>query len=281
MGQSLNNCQLVQRTGKLAFMKCTGESIYRRMQGFTDISNAKNPKEYERGYVDEDFDRTDIIGYSPSKSYAFDRYKGNKVLDDLVNLTENELVGQSMIRSIIEVDMTTTASSGNGIWTAEAIMRDWAVIPDTDGDSRDCLTYSGSFKCRGFKTAVRVTTDDNWETLSYVEVDKSKSAFADVSIKNADGIEIGRQQGISSFSVLSVDSTTKEYTINVGATQQGAVLSIISTQGSVLASGVDKVSHTVFNQTDTAIFTITCTYQGVTNSMKVSVTVVDESSVST
>ncbi|MGN0677385.1 MAG: hypothetical protein ACI4K5_06540, partial [Ruminococcus sp.] len=96
MGKSLKNSKLVQRTGKLDFYKPFGDTVYRRMQGFTDLSNSKNPKEYSRKYVDEDFECTDIVGYSPSVAYSFDRYKGNPVLNDIVKITEDELVGENM-----------------------------------------------------------------------------------------------------------------------------------------------------------------------------------------
>lgn len=281
MGKNLNNSDIVMRTGKLAFYKCRDEGIYRRMEGFTELSNSKGTKEYTRQYVDEDFDRTDVNGYSPEMSYAFDRYKSNKVLDDIIYITENELIGQDMVRDFVVLDMTTTASGNGTTWTAEGKQRKWAVIPDTDGDTTDCMTYSGTFKCRGEMVNVRATTSDDWQTITVINIANETTAFANVVVKNANDVEISRQQGISNFSTLSVDSTTSEYTINVESSQHGAVLSIISSQGNVLENGVDRVAHTIFNQTGTATYTVTCTYNAVTTSMKVSVTVVSDDSENT
>ena len=142
MGKYLNNSNIVMRTGKLAFYKCLGESFYRRMEDFTELSNSKGTKEYTRRYVDEDFERTDVSGYSPEISYAFDRYKAHPVLDDIIYITENELIGQAMVRDFVIFDMTTAVSNNGTTWTAEGKMRRWAVIPDTDGDTTDCMTYS-------------------------------------------------------------------------------------------------------------------------------------------
>ena len=120
MGKNLQNANLVQRTGKLAFYRVPNKDKYIRMEGFTELTNSKNPKEYSRQYVDEDFERTDVTGYASSISYAFDRYKGNAVLDDIIDITENEYIGEKMIREILVVDMTTASTVDGIIWTASA-----------------------------------------------------------------------------------------------------------------------------------------------------------------
>lgn len=165
MGKNLKNADLVLRTGKVAFYLVPGNSAYTRMEGFTSLSTSKNPTEYERQYVDEDFKRTDITGYNTATSYALDRYKKHPVTDDIINIHENELLGQDAVRSIIQVDMTTVQEHG-GIYTAQGKMRDYAVIPDADGDTTDCMTYSGNFKTRGEMEDVTVTTSDDWQTIS-------------------------------------------------------------------------------------------------------------------
>ena len=164
MGKNLKNADLVLRTGKVAFYLVPGNSAYTRMEGFTSLSTSKNPTEYERQYVDEDFKRTDITGYNTATSYALDRYKKHPVTDDIINIHENELLGQDAVRSIIQVDMTTAQAHG-GIYTAQGKMRDYAVIPDADGDTTDCMTYSGNFKTRGEMEDVTVTTSDDFQTI--------------------------------------------------------------------------------------------------------------------
>lgn len=168
MGKNLKNADLVLRTGKLAFYLVPGNSAYTRMEGFTSLSTSKNPTEYERQYVDEDFKRTDITGYNVATAYALDRYKQHPVTDDIIKIHENELLGQDAVRSIIQVDMTTVSPSGSagGSFTATGKRRDYAVIPDTDGDTTDCMTYSGNFKTRGEMEEVTVITTDDWQTIS-------------------------------------------------------------------------------------------------------------------
>ncbi len=173
MGKLLNNGDLVQRADKLAFYgvpASTGASVtYTRMEGFTDLSNTKNPSEYSRRYVDEKSDRVSVSGYAPSTAYAFDRYKGNPVLDDIISIHEGEKIGGEASRTIIQVDLTTAQEGTGGAITATAIKRDYSVIPDSDGGSNDALTYSGNFRAAGAPETVTVSTSDDWQTVTIVE----------------------------------------------------------------------------------------------------------------
>lgn len=188
MGKNLKNASLVLRTGKLAFYLVPGNSAYTRMEGFTSLSTSKNPTEYERQYVDEDFKRTDITGYNVSTAYALDRHKGHPVTDDIIDIHENELLGQDAIRSIIQVDMTTAVNTGGKSWTATGKMRDYAVIPDADGDTTDCMTYSGNFKTRGEMEEVEVTTTDDWQTIQ-VSGSSTKPVLRTLKITTRSGSE--------------------------------------------------------------------------------------------
>ena len=168
MGKNLSKSELVMRTGKLAFYQVPSleeNGKFTRMEGFTELSTSKNAKEYSRQYVDEETERTDITGYSTSTSYNFDRYTGNAVLEDIVKIHEDELIGQDAVRKIIQVDMTT-AKDGEGTWTAEGRLREYTVSPSGDGDSTDCLTYSGDFKARSEMEKVTVETSDDFQTVT-------------------------------------------------------------------------------------------------------------------
>lgn len=124
MGKNLLHTNLVQRTGKLAFYQVDGVPML--MEGFTDLGYSKNPKEYTRQYVDEDFERSNVVGYSPSISYAFDRYTGNAVLDNIVKITEDEFVGSKATATVFTVDMSTlpdSQRSGNGKSQKQRICR--------------------------------------------------------------------------------------------------------------------------------------------------------------
>ena len=158
---------LFKRCDKLAFYGVKGSDgavVYKRMTGFTEISTSKQPIEYKRQYVDEEFETSDVVGYSPAISYSFDRYSGNDVHDDIVKITDDELLGIDAVRSIIIVDMKSEKNSGY-----EAISRDFSVIPDSEGGSLDAYTYSGSFKANGAKKRGIARSEDNFETITFGE----------------------------------------------------------------------------------------------------------------
>ena len=74
--------KLVRRSQKLNFMDVGTESApdFQRMTGLTSLPTNKEAKEYSRQYVDEDFERSDVVGVTTSKDFTFDQYA-----DDLVH----------------------------------------------------------------------------------------------------------------------------------------------------------------------------------------------------
>ncbi len=156
---------LFKRCDKLAFYgvpQSDGTIIFKRMTGFTEISTSKNPKEYKRQYVDEEFEKSDVVGYSPQIAYSFDRFEGSDVHDDIVKITDNELLGTEAVRTIVIVDMK---SENDGKY--KAISRNFSVIPDSEGGSMDAYTYSGSFKANSVKTSGLAMSSDEWETITF------------------------------------------------------------------------------------------------------------------
>ena len=139
----MNAGKFVTRNKKVAFMNVstTGVANFLRMTKFTEISKSKNPTEYSRTYVDEDGEVTDVTGYSEEISYAFDLHTGNLVHQKIVDITDNEKVGNDALVQILQVDFTKQVGEGY-----EARLRTYSVVPDTEGDSTDAYTYSGSFK---------------------------------------------------------------------------------------------------------------------------------------
>ena len=215
MGKNLRYGNLVTRPKKLAFWQLPDGS-FQRMEGFTDLSYSQNPKEYSRQYVDEEFERTDIVGYAPSISYSFDRYTGNEVLEDIVKITENEYIGDLMKRTIVTVDLSTSSA------VSPAKMRDYAVIPDSNGDTTDCLTYSGNFKAKGLLIDCTATSNDDWQTIRVDQkIDYSTSANVFVT---GDGVQ-GEIQGNSGHIMGSVTNGTA-VTITVNADYKGAVITL-------------------------------------------------------
>lgn len=159
---------LVRRNQKVAFYGVPSSSgdtaTNTRMTKFTGLSTSKNAKEYSRQYVDEAFETSDVVGYSPSISYEFDLHEGNAVHEDIVSISDNEKLGSEAIRDIIVVDMTTAGTASN---SQKAIKRAFSVIPGSEGDDDNAYTYSGDFKCAGEIISGEATSADGWKTITF------------------------------------------------------------------------------------------------------------------
>lgn len=139
--------RLIKRSDKVSFFGnlSTGTETFNRMRGFTTISGSKNPIEYSRHYVDEDFETTDVTGYSPSLEFNFDQFLGDVVHDEIVEILDGEKTGTEARRNIVTVDFSKSA--GNDAYVA--VKREYAIIGDSEGDSTDAYTYGGTFRATG------------------------------------------------------------------------------------------------------------------------------------
>ncbi|MDO4618452.1 MAG: hypothetical protein Q4B31_02900 [Clostridia bacterium] len=153
--------KILKRSDKIAFYDVDG--TYTRMRGFTDFSMSKNPTEYSRKYVDEVSERNDVVGYNPAIAFAFDRFSDDLVHTDMVKIADEEIVGGDAVRSILIVDLTEEGESG-----FKALKRNFAVIPDREGNDSDTYTYSGSLKSNGDIVKGYATSDDNWQTATFI-----------------------------------------------------------------------------------------------------------------
>ena len=158
---------MIKRSEKLAFMEIVdGDlAVYRRMTGFTEFSLSKNPKEYSRKYIDEDMERSEVVGYSPAISYKFDIDPENPVHQFLGKVADRELLGSDAQCNIIVADLSALDEEGR----AKAILRKFSVIPQNEGDDRDTYTVSGSFKAAGSKIFGTAISSDEWQTVTFVE----------------------------------------------------------------------------------------------------------------
>lgn len=137
--------ELVLRYQWEAYMKCgvdTKAAFNLIGEGFTTFPEAKNPKEYTRKYVNEKTEKTDVIGYSPSISYSCDCIAGDPCVDEIVEITDKELLGSATHREIVSVNCWDEASEGEYAATS----RTYAIIPDGKGDGTDALIYTGTMK---------------------------------------------------------------------------------------------------------------------------------------
>lgn len=166
--------QLIGRHKRLAFMGVSAESdgtTFTRMTGFTSLSEGKEPVEYSRQYVDEETERTDVVGYATGIDYEFDRYTNDPVCEKLAEITDDEKLGTETQVKIVSVDVFADDGKGN----CPARLRTYNVIPDTSGDGTDALIYSGSFKAASSITKGYCTTSDKWQTCTFTEGDLPES----------------------------------------------------------------------------------------------------------
>lgn len=143
----------------------SGSSVqWMRMHYHTELNINRNPEEYERKYVDEATKRSDIVAYGTSISYGFDKFTGDSVQADLLNIINNEKTGAEAIRKLAVVDISEVGGSNQ----ATAYIRDYSVVPGSEGDDENAYTYSGEFKAAGELTTATVTSADDWETFTIV-----------------------------------------------------------------------------------------------------------------
>ncbi len=157
---------ITKRSDKVAFIGVTGTSgkvTYHRLTNFTEFSQSKNAIEYSRQYVDEDFERSDVVGYAPSIAYQFDYDGANEGHKVIVDITNNEKTGDEALVSIIVVNTTTLGQEGAGV----AWHREFTVIPDSEGDDTNAYTYSGTLKANGAVSVGDATSTDNWQTATF------------------------------------------------------------------------------------------------------------------
>lgn len=165
--------KIKKRSDKIAFYGVTENNVttYYRMKGFTDFTVNKNPAEYSRKYVDESFEQSDVVGYSPSVSFALDVIGGNKVAEDIEKISVNESLGADVVRSIVIVDLS---KSDNGKF--DAVKRDFAVIIDTEGSGTDAYQISGTLKAKSNVVIGSATTSDSFETVTFTSTMSSSDS---------------------------------------------------------------------------------------------------------
>ena len=160
-----NERTLVKRSDKVSFFgnMSTGTETFNRMRGFTTLNGSKNPKEYSRQYVDEEFETTDVVGYSPSVAFGFDQYKNDLVHEEMVEILDGEKLGTEARRNIVTVDFSQPNNGGY-----KATKREYAIIGDADGDSMDAYTYSGTFRATGKRITGTATLNSDSSVATFV-----------------------------------------------------------------------------------------------------------------
>lgn len=150
--------RFLKRSDKVAYMK-TGDNEYHRMKGFTALTKNFNPQEYARQYVDETFETTDVVGISVSLDFEFDQRKNDPVHNILVDIIENEKLGDDATVTILSVDFSEEDGVG-----FKAVERDFSVIPESGGDGTEFYKYGGSFMVKGDRILGTATSENDFKT---------------------------------------------------------------------------------------------------------------------
>jgi hypothetical protein len=113
--------------------------------GFTDFTENKNPKEYSRQYIHESAERTDLVGYAPSVTYAFDVFDADAVQAALMEIMLSEAVGDAAAVTVVTAFLHKKTEGER----VEAIRREYTVCPTKMGNGTEALICSGTLKARG------------------------------------------------------------------------------------------------------------------------------------
>lgn len=159
--------KLVKRSDKVSFLGCLdgNTETFNRMRGFTSLSGSKNSIEYSRQYVDEEFETTDVVGFSPSMDFAFDQYTEDEAHTEMVEILDGEYTGTEARRNIVTVDFSQPVDGGG----YKATKREYAIVGDSEGDSTDAYTYSGTFKSTGKRITGTATLNSDNSVATFTE----------------------------------------------------------------------------------------------------------------
>lgn len=140
--------KFIRRSQKVNFMKIA-EGGFARMKFFTAMAEDKNATEYSRKYVDENFERVDVTGISSSVSFAMDERSNDDVHDVIVDIFENERLGDDATVEILSVNFSRPVDGETESLVYEAKLRSFNVIPDSEGGDAEVYSYSGTLRAQG------------------------------------------------------------------------------------------------------------------------------------
>lgn len=177
--------KLILRHKVLTFMKpkAVGEEKqvndkFYLLYGFTELSESANPQEYSRKYINESYERTDVIGMTKSNSFNLDYHEGDPVHADIKNMYDKELTGTETEREFVTIetykDVTFTLKSEMARTQKQgkkAVLRKSTIII-SDMAGEEAITYAGTFNVSGDRVEGVAVTEDNWETCTFYRDDE-------------------------------------------------------------------------------------------------------------
>lgn len=144
----MNKKRFIRRNEKVNFMEvATGE--FNRMKFFTSMGEEKNPMEYNRQYVDESYERVDVVGISSGVSFSMDQRTNDELHEIIVDIFENEKLGDDATVTILSVDFTKSVELTEDGAAYKAKKRDFSVIPGSEGGEAEVYSYEGTFRAKG------------------------------------------------------------------------------------------------------------------------------------
>lgn len=143
----MSNKRFVRRNEKVNFME-VNKGEFSRMKFFTAMGEEKNPMEYSRQYVDEAYERVDVVGISSGVSFSMDQRTNDEVHEIIVDIFENEKLGDDATVTILSVDFTKPVELDEGV-AYKAKKRDFSVIPGSEGGEAEVYSYEGTFRAKG------------------------------------------------------------------------------------------------------------------------------------
>lgn len=159
----------ILQSDRVLFMAKKGvvDNKFHRFRKMTSKEQGLNPSDEEYNYVDQETAETEVTSYSPEISYEFNGDDEVKAQEPIMDIYENERLGDDAVVTGTEVWTKKSIEGHEGKY--KAYKRDFTVIPDTFGGDPGPMIYSGTLKAKGKKIWGYATTDDNFETVTFTE----------------------------------------------------------------------------------------------------------------
>lgn len=140
---------LIMRYQFAAYMGCLStenkEVFHLIGEGFTELSESKNPQEYSRKYVHDKSSRTDVTGFAPQYDYTADYIDGDAVVAEIAKVHDKELIGAAARRNIVSVNLWSDPTGK----ACDAKKRTYTIVPNQKASGTEALIYSGTMKAAG------------------------------------------------------------------------------------------------------------------------------------
>lgn len=166
----MDKVKLVKRSDIVNFMKVGTMETFNRMKYFPTMSKSKEPEEYERQYYDEKSKRTDVVSMSESIEFEMDRHTNDEVHQRIVEIFDKELLGDDANVTLCTVNFT---EPGTAEGSFKARIREYAVVPEGEGDGNEAYKHTGTFKSKGDIIEGEATSTDEWQTCTFIPKDNT------------------------------------------------------------------------------------------------------------